>query len=180
MRRFDYPLLSDAHNGRRPPGVKRGLLALMPVATFVIDTDRKVLDVISSEFSMDDADKALATCCGNQDSIWRENHRLRTGSSRDDGQETGKRNTRCTRPADRGGTCQHADHNREHQHQLSGTEAKLQRATEPQGSKGDGRMVSPILAIRGTVRQIGGWSVAACAGPRGPPQVSPATAPVWR
>jgi peroxiredoxin Q/BCP len=37
---------------------------LMPVkrTTFVIDTDRKVLDVISSEFSMDThADKALET-----------------------------------------------------------------------------------------------------------------------
>ena len=45
-------------------GVKRGLLGkLIPVkrTTFVIDTDRKVLDVIASEFSMDThADKALA------------------------------------------------------------------------------------------------------------------------
>ena len=44
-------------------GVKRGLLGkLMPVkrTTFVIDTDRTVLDVIASEFSMDThADKAL-------------------------------------------------------------------------------------------------------------------------
>ena len=44
-------------------GVKRGLLGkLMPVkrTTFVIDTDRTVLDVIASEVSMDThADKAL-------------------------------------------------------------------------------------------------------------------------
>jgi thioredoxin-dependent peroxiredoxin len=44
-------------------GVKRGLLGkLMPVkrTTFVIDTDRTVLDVIASEFGFDShADKAL-------------------------------------------------------------------------------------------------------------------------
>ena len=44
-------------------GVKRGLLGkLSPVkrTTFVIDTDRTVLDVISSEVNMDThADKAL-------------------------------------------------------------------------------------------------------------------------
>ncbi len=62
--RFDYPLLSDA-DGRVASqfGVKRGLLGkLMPVkrTTFVIDTDRTVLDVISSEFSMEThADKSL-------------------------------------------------------------------------------------------------------------------------
>ncbi|MCV7075940.1 peroxiredoxin [Mycobacterium szulgai] len=66
---FDYPLLSDA-DGRVATqfGVKRGLLGkLMPVkrTTFVIDTDRTVLDVISSEISMDThADKALATLRG--------------------------------------------------------------------------------------------------------------------
>src|ERR1700753_3530561 len=64
--RFDYPLLSDADGAVAAQfGVKRGLLGkLIPVkrTTFVIDTDRKVLDVISSEISMDThADKALAT-----------------------------------------------------------------------------------------------------------------------
>ena len=64
--RFDYPLLSDAE-GRVAEifGVKRGLLGkFLPVkrATFVIDTDRTVLDVISSEINMDThADKALST-----------------------------------------------------------------------------------------------------------------------
>lgn len=64
QQRFDYPLLSDA-DGRVATafGVKRGLLGkLMPVkrTTFVIDTDRRILQVISSEFSMDThADKAL-------------------------------------------------------------------------------------------------------------------------
>lgn len=64
--RFDYPLLSDA-DGRVAEifGVKRGLLGkFLPVkrATFVIDTDRTVLDVISSEINMDThADKALST-----------------------------------------------------------------------------------------------------------------------
>ena len=64
--KFDYPLLSDTEGTVVAQfGVKRGLLGkLIPVkrTTFVIDTDRKVLDVISSEFSMDThADKALET-----------------------------------------------------------------------------------------------------------------------
>ncbi|HXA90465.1 MAG TPA: peroxiredoxin [Mycobacterium sp.] len=63
---FDYPLLSDTEGKVATQfGVKRGLLGkLIPVkrTTFVIDTDRTVLDVISSEFSMDThADKALET-----------------------------------------------------------------------------------------------------------------------
>src|SRR5690349_13934026 len=62
--RFDYPLLSDADGTIAAQfGVKRGLLGkLVPVkrTTFVIDTDRAVLDVIASEFSMEShADKAL-------------------------------------------------------------------------------------------------------------------------
>jgi peroxiredoxin Q/BCP len=66
MHKFDYPLLSDADGTVAGQfGVKRGLLGkVMPVkrTTFVIDTDRTVLDVISSEFSMDThADKALQT-----------------------------------------------------------------------------------------------------------------------
>lgn len=61
---FDYPLLSDSDGAVATQfGVKRGLLGkLMPVrrTTFVIDTDRRVLDVIASEFSMNThADKAL-------------------------------------------------------------------------------------------------------------------------
>ena len=64
--RFDYPLLSDT-DGRVAEvfGVKRGLLGkFLPVkrTTFVIDTDRTVLEVISSELNMDThADKALVT-----------------------------------------------------------------------------------------------------------------------
>jgi thioredoxin-dependent peroxiredoxin len=63
---FDYPLLSDADGTVAAQfGVKRGLLGkVMPVkrTTFVIDTDRKVLNVIASEFSMaTHADKALET-----------------------------------------------------------------------------------------------------------------------
>jgi peroxiredoxin Q/BCP len=63
---FDYPLLSDTDGAVASQfGVKRGLLSkLLPVkrTTFVIDTDRKLLDVISSEISMDThADKALQT-----------------------------------------------------------------------------------------------------------------------
>src|SRR5262249_46844892 len=50
VRNFDYPLLSDSQGTVAAQfGVKRGLLGkLMPVkrTTFVIDTDRKVLDVI--------------------------------------------------------------------------------------------------------------------------------------
>lgn len=61
---FDYPLLSDTDGVVAAQfGVKRGLLGkFMPVkrTTFVIDTDRTVLEVIASEFSMDThADKAL-------------------------------------------------------------------------------------------------------------------------
>jgi peroxiredoxin Q/BCP len=61
---FDYPLLSDSDGAVGIKfGVKRGLLGkFLPVkrTTFVIDTDRKVLDVISSEINMDThADKAL-------------------------------------------------------------------------------------------------------------------------
>jgi thioredoxin-dependent peroxiredoxin len=64
--RFDYPLLSDTDGAIAAQfGVKRGLLGkLIPVkrTTFVIDTDRTVIDVISSELSMEThADKALAT-----------------------------------------------------------------------------------------------------------------------
>src|SRR5215471_18517707 len=64
--RFDYPLLSDTDGAIAAQfGVKRGLLGkLIPVkrTTFIIDTDRTVLDVISSELSMDThADKALET-----------------------------------------------------------------------------------------------------------------------
>jgi len=63
---FDYPLLSDTEGVVAAQfDVKRGLLGkFMPVkrTTFVIDTDRTVLDVIASEFSMDThADKALQT-----------------------------------------------------------------------------------------------------------------------
>lgn len=62
--RFDYPLLSDTGGTVAEIfGVKRGLLGkFMPVkrTTFVIDTDRTVLQVISSEVNMDThADKAL-------------------------------------------------------------------------------------------------------------------------
>jgi peroxiredoxin Q/BCP len=63
---FDYPLLSDSDGTVASMfGVKRGLLGkLMPVkrTTFVIDTDRTVLDVIGSELNFNaHADKALAT-----------------------------------------------------------------------------------------------------------------------
>ncbi len=62
--RFDYPLLSDADGSVAESfGVKRGLLGkFMPVkrTTFVIDRDRTVLEVISSEVNMDaHADQAL-------------------------------------------------------------------------------------------------------------------------
>jgi peroxiredoxin Q/BCP len=61
---FDFPLLSDPDGTVATQfGVKRGLLGkLMPVkrTTFVIDTDRTVLGVISSEFNFNShADKAL-------------------------------------------------------------------------------------------------------------------------
>ncbi len=62
---FDYPLLSDAGGGVAELfGVRRGLLArFSPVkrTTFVIDTDRTVLAVVSSELRAHaHADQALA------------------------------------------------------------------------------------------------------------------------
>jgi peroxiredoxin Q/BCP len=67
--RFDYPLLSDADGSvAQAFGVKRGLLGkLLPVkrTTFVIDTDRTVLEVIASEINMDThADRALEVLRG--------------------------------------------------------------------------------------------------------------------
>jgi thioredoxin-dependent peroxiredoxin len=61
---FGFPVLSDADGTVATSfGVKRGLLGkLMPVkrTTFVIGTDRKVVDVIGSEINMNvHADKAL-------------------------------------------------------------------------------------------------------------------------
>jgi len=71
MQKFDYPLLSDTEGKVATQfGVKRGLLGkVMPVkrTTFVIDTDRTVLDVISSEFNFNShAEKALATLRGRE------------------------------------------------------------------------------------------------------------------
>ena len=68
---FDYPLLSDTSGAVAEAfGVKRGLLGkLMPVkrTTFVIDTDRTVLEVISSEVNLDThADKALQVLRGRK------------------------------------------------------------------------------------------------------------------
>ncbi|MFI0348955.1 peroxiredoxin [Actinomadura sp. 9N407] len=60
---FGYPLLSDADGTVRAAfGVKRGI-ALAPTKrqTFVIDTDRRVLEVVKSEIRMNvHADRALA------------------------------------------------------------------------------------------------------------------------
>ena len=73
---FDYPLLSDTKGTVATQfGVKRGLLGkLMPVkrTTFVIDTDRTVLDVIASEVSMDThAAKALEVLRERQSALRR-------------------------------------------------------------------------------------------------------------
>ncbi|OZF00136.1 peroxiredoxin [Rhodococcus sp. 15-1154-1] len=64
VKSFDYPLLSDESGAVATQfGVRRGLLGkLSPVkrATFVIDTDRTVLDVFTSEFRFEaHADHAL-------------------------------------------------------------------------------------------------------------------------
>jgi thioredoxin-dependent peroxiredoxin len=60
---FGFPLLSDPDGAVAGIfGVSRGLLGLSPTkrTTFVIGTDRKVLDVIKSEVKMNShADKAL-------------------------------------------------------------------------------------------------------------------------
>jgi peroxiredoxin Q/BCP len=51
---FDFPLLSDKGGAvARQFGVKRALLPFTKRATFVIDTDRRVLAVIESEFDTD-------------------------------------------------------------------------------------------------------------------------------
>jgi peroxiredoxin Q/BCP len=63
MHGFDYPLLSDAGGAvARIFGVNRRV-GVLPVkrTTFVIGTDRRVIDVISSEMNMEvHADKALS------------------------------------------------------------------------------------------------------------------------
>jgi thioredoxin-dependent peroxiredoxin len=59
---FDYPLLSDTEGTvARQFGVKRSISLLKTKrSTFVIDTDRRVIGVISSEVNMNThADKAL-------------------------------------------------------------------------------------------------------------------------
>ena len=59
---LDFPLLSDVGGAVAALyGVKRGIDALrVKRATFVIDTDRTILDVITSEIAMDaHADRAL-------------------------------------------------------------------------------------------------------------------------
>jgi peroxiredoxin Q/BCP len=58
---FDYPLLSDPDKVvAKQFGVKRSVLPFNKRATFVIDTDRKVLAVIASERNMEmHADEAL-------------------------------------------------------------------------------------------------------------------------
>jgi len=58
---FDYPLLSDKGGAvAKLFGVKRPGLPFTKRATFVIDTDRRVLAVIASEFNTDKhADDAL-------------------------------------------------------------------------------------------------------------------------
>jgi peroxiredoxin Q/BCP len=59
---FDYPLLSDPDRAVATQfGVKRPGPIMTKRATFVIDTDRRVLAVIKSEINMDKhADEALA------------------------------------------------------------------------------------------------------------------------
>ena len=59
---FDFPLLADTEGTvAKAFGVKRAFGPLkVKRATFVIDTDKKILEVINSEFSMDKyADRAL-------------------------------------------------------------------------------------------------------------------------
>ena len=58
---FDFPLVSDSNRSvARAFGVKRPGPLMNKRMTFVIDTDRKVLDVIGSETNMDKhADQAL-------------------------------------------------------------------------------------------------------------------------
>jgi peroxiredoxin Q/BCP len=68
---FDFPVLSDEDGTVAASfGVKRGLLGkLIPVkrTTFVVGTDRKVLEVISSEVNMNThADKALEVLRAHQ------------------------------------------------------------------------------------------------------------------
>ncbi|MFD1150117.1 peroxiredoxin [Saccharothrix hoggarensis] len=61
---FDYPLLSDADGEVAASFDVKRRFGPLPVKrhTFVIDTDRTVIDVIKSEFAMNaHADKALAS-----------------------------------------------------------------------------------------------------------------------
>lgn len=62
MHGFDYPLLSDeSAEVAAVFGVRRRLVTPVKRATFVIDSDRTVLEVVASELNMDvHADRALA------------------------------------------------------------------------------------------------------------------------
>ncbi len=62
MHGFDYPLLSDESGEVAAAfGVRRRLVTPVKRATFVIDSDRTVLEVVASELNMDvHADRALA------------------------------------------------------------------------------------------------------------------------
>ena len=59
---FDYPLLSDESGDvARSFGVKRRMISPVKRATFVIDRDRTIRKIITSEMNMDvHADEALA------------------------------------------------------------------------------------------------------------------------
>ena len=63
---FDYPLLSDESGDvARSLGVKRKYITPVKRATFVIDRDRTIRKVITSEMNMDvHADQALAALKG--------------------------------------------------------------------------------------------------------------------
>jgi len=67
---FDYPLLSDAEGSVAESLDVKRKFGPLPVKrhTFVIGTDRAILEVIKSEFSMNThADKALATLRTHQE-----------------------------------------------------------------------------------------------------------------
>lgn len=68
---LDYPLLSDAEGAVATQyGVRRRFLTPVKRATVVVDTDRTVLAVVSSELNMDvHADRALGVLRSRQDPV---------------------------------------------------------------------------------------------------------------
>lgn len=71
LHNFDYPLLSDTDREVATAyGVKRKLITPVKRATFVIDTDGRIANIITNEWNMEvHADEALETLASLDDQV---------------------------------------------------------------------------------------------------------------